>query len=457
MKTEAKNAETTHFDTIVVGTGPGGGTVARQLARQSHKVLILEWGKHEPITGSIGQAFRELLMPGKCSKMTPELMGVARGITTGGSSIYYCGTAFEPPFEMFERYGIDIREDIAEARAELPIAPLKPELIGPKGRRIMESARALGLDWQPTEKFLYQDRCESHTPMGFYCAPSYEAKWNARVWVDEAVECGAVLETEARVMKVLFDGKKAIGVVYKQGGQTLRAHADKIVIAAGGIGSPTILRASGIEGTGRDFFVDPLIFALGQVDDLEGPAELPMSTGLHCADDGYMMTDFFNPRLLHDASALQVGKVGQMGARAHSRTLGIMVKVKDELGGHLTKGGGVRRRLSAADKAKLQHGYERAHAILEGAGARDIYRTYPIAAHPGGTVKVGEVVDENLQTEFDNLYVCDCSVIPEGWGLPPTLSLIGLGKRLARHILALEERKSVHPSAPTGGLVHDAR
>jgi choline dehydrogenase-like flavoprotein len=37
-------------------------------------------------------------------------------------------------------------------------------------------------------------------------------------------------------------------------------------------------------------------------------------------------------------------------------------------------------------------------------------------------------------TEFDNLFVCDCSVIPEAWGLPPTTTIIGLGKRLAKHL-----------------------
>jgi choline dehydrogenase-like flavoprotein len=33
-----------------------------------------------------------------------------------------------------------------------------------------------------------------------------------------------------------------------------------------------------------------------------------------------------------------------------------------------------------------------------------------------------------------NLYVCDCSVIPEAWGLPPTATIIGLGKRLAKYL-----------------------
>jgi choline dehydrogenase-like flavoprotein len=32
-----------NFDAIVVGTGPGGATVARELGRRKKKVLVLEW------------------------------------------------------------------------------------------------------------------------------------------------------------------------------------------------------------------------------------------------------------------------------------------------------------------------------------------------------------------------------------------------------------------------------
>jgi choline dehydrogenase-like flavoprotein len=272
----------THYDAIIVGSGPGGATVARELARGSQKVLILEWGDREPVTGGYGQALRELFVPGKSFLFTPDLMGIARGITTGGSSIYYCGTAYEPNFEMLAKYGIDLRDEIAEARAELPIAPLASELIGPKTKRIMASAQALGFDWQPLDKFFYQEHCKSSEPMGFYCAPSYESKWNARMWVDEAVASGAVLQTGARVHEVMVEGKTATGVIYTQAGRTLRAHADKVVIAAGGIGSPMILRASGIRGAGENFFVDPLIFTIGQIDELMW-RPLFRSEGLACS------------------------------------------------------------------------------------------------------------------------------------------------------------------------------
>ncbi len=106
------------------------------------------------------------------------------------------------------------------------------------------------------------------------------------------------------------------------------------------------------------------------------------------------------------------------------------------MGGRLTDTGGVRKILGKNEKKKLQRGYDRARAILKRAGAREIFRTQYLAAHPGGTVKIGDLVDSNLMTAYDNLFVCDCSVIPEAWGMPPSMTLMGLGKRLATHLVA---------------------
>ena len=426
------NIDDRRIDVIVVGTGPGGATVAKELSQRNKRVLILEWGDNDPLTGSFWQGARALLVPGKSLLLTNQLLGLARGITTGGSSIYYCATCFPVPFEMLKSYGIDIVNEVEETITEIPVAPLKDEMVGPMSKRITESAHDLGYNWEKLDKFMYQDRWKPEYKFGHYGDP-HRVKWSARMFVEEALDNGAVLMNRAKVTKVIIEDKTAVGVEYTKGRKISKVFASKVIISAGGIGTPVILRASGIKRAGYDFFFDPLIGVRGTIKDINVPnSEIPMSAGVHMEDEGYMMTDLAHPFAFTALFAAEVFRFDKMFDR--SNTLQIMVKAKDNLGGRLSDRGGVRKNLDKNDKWKLLRGYERAKRILNNAGAKDIFKTWYLAAHPGGTVKIGEIVDSNLKTEYENLYVCDCSVIPEAWGLPPTSTIIGLGKRLAKHL-----------------------
>jgi len=419
-------------DIIVVGSGPGGATVAKELSQRNKKVLILEWGDNTPLTGSFRQGARTLLFPGRSMLFTRQMLGLVRGITTGGSTVHYYATSFPVPFDMLKSYGIDISDEVKELREELPVAPLKDEMVGPMSKRLMDSAQDLGYSWKKLDKFMYQDKWKPEYKFGHFGDP-HRVKWSARMYVEEAVTNGAKLINGAKVKKVLFEGNKAIGVEFTKGQKKYKAFASKIIISAGGIGTPVILRASGIKRAGYDFFFDPLIGVRGTVKDIEVPtSEIPMTAGVHIEDEGYMMTDMAHPFAATAMFAAGAFRFHKMFSRRN--TLQIMVKAKDELGGKLTDNGGVRKILDKNEKQKLRRGYERAKEILKNAGAKSIFKTQYLAAHPGGTVKVGELLDSNLETEYENLYVCDCSVIPEAWGLPPTTTIIGLGKRLAKYL-----------------------
>lgn len=419
------------YDAIVVGSGPGGATVAKELAEKNKKVLILEWGDNWSVRGTNWQTAVTAGVPGRSLLVTNKALAMVRGITTGGSSVYYYATAFTPPVEMLKSYGLDISQEVKEIREELPAEPLKDELIGPGARRIMQSAGELGYDWKKLPKFIYQDKCKAGCWRCDYGCP-YGAKWNARKYVEQALEKGSTLINRAKVQKVIVENNTAIGVEYKKWGSTFQAFAPKIILSAGGIGSPVILRKSGIYGAGYDYFYDPLICVMGTVQNLKGGKEIPMATGIHMEEEGYVMTDMTVPRTLYMLFAAEVFRFHKLFS--HSNTLQIMIKAKDSLGGRVTYNEGVRKSLAKEDQAKLLKGYERAKKILKNAGARDIFKSWYVAAHPGGTVKVGDILDSNLKTRYENLYVCDCSVIPEAWGLPPTFTLVALGKRLAKHL-----------------------
>jgi hypothetical protein len=160
-----------------------------------------------------------------------------------------------------------------------------------------------------------------------------------------------------------------------------------------------------------------------------------MTAGCHFPDEGIMMTDMALPWAVDQVFTAQVLRFWRLFE--HRKTLRIMIKVRDDLSGRLTDSGGVRKVLTDDDRHRLNRGFEMAKQILEKAGAKGIYKTWYLAAHPGGTVKIGEFIDSDLKViGKENLYVCDCSVLPEPWGLPPTLTLICLAKRLAKHLLA---------------------
>jgi choline dehydrogenase-like flavoprotein len=424
-------SEKQEFDAIVVGTGPGGATISKELTQAGKKVLILEWGNNDPVKGTAIQGASQLMMPGKSLLLTNGMMTVTRGITTGGSSLFFCATAFEPPVDLFKSYGIDISREIDEVKAEVPVKVLKDDLVGPMAKRMMDSAQDLGYGWEKLTKFIIQEKCRPNCSKCTWGCPQ-GAKWNGRMFVEDAVKSGATLINNAKVKSVIRQNAKAVGVLYSKNGMTQDVHAPLVILSAGGIGTPQILRESGISQAGYDFFYDPLFVVKGVVKDTLGGNEIPMAAGIHMEDEGYLMTDMAMPKILNTLSAAQALKFQNIFA--HPNTLQIMIKIKDELGGSLTDGGGVRKGLSQEDQRKFTMGYNRAKAILKNAGAKDIHKGWYMAAHPGGTAKIDDVVDRDLMTEIENLYVCDCSVVPEAWGLPPTFSLICLAKRLARHL-----------------------
>jgi choline dehydrogenase-like flavoprotein len=422
------------FDVIVVGTGPGGASVARELAANGAKVAMLEQGSAAPIKGTLGQMAAMAAVPGKGAFIHRDASLLVRAITLGGTSTINFATAAPPPAAMFAAHGIDLEPALAELRAELPMAPLPDSLVGPMAARIMQAARALDLDWRKLDKMIRPEacrrgcwRCVTGCPFG--------AKWTARDFVDEARRHGAVLHERARVERVLVEDGRAVGVEAHIEGESRQLRASRVVLAAGGIGSPRLLRASNLLDSPSAFFSDPVVAVMGSVDDLDenepGGAEVPMAAGASWHADGIALADLTLPQAMYQAFALQAGRVDRL--LAHRRTLSIMVKIRDGIGGRIGQRW-VDKTLQPADRDKFARGIGIAREILAQAGARQVFASHHFAAHPGGSLRIDEQVDGGLQTTTPGLYVCDASVIPEPWGLPPTLTLLALGKRLGKQL-----------------------
>ncbi len=412
------------FDAIVVGSGPGGATVARELSRQGLKVLILERGGNPLLKDGIRTAAAIM----RTVSVGPKL-STSRAFTTGGTTAVYFAVADAPPLETFRGMGMDLTDALDEAKRELPLAELPDEMIGAQALRLRESALQLGYPWKKSTMLVDMAKCRS----GY----TYEAKWNARTYVDDAVNAGATLVTGARVMKVLTDKDRAIGVEYrlskgKKDFEVRQAFGAKVILATGGSVSPTILRDSGVKNiANHGFYCHPGFAVFGLIPGLNGGENFGASMGANLEDDiGIGDANF--AKILY--RMVMLGSRRFIRAFLHSQSMGVGVMVKESLGGELREDGRYYKELQAEDLRKLAKGEEMARQIIRNAGGKRLFKTNLGAAHIGGAIRIKEHVDENLETEFRNLFVCDGSVIPESVAVSPTLTLICLGKYLGNHI-----------------------
>ena len=133
-------------DVVVVGSGPGGATVARGAGAAAAGVSC---SSSEASTTARGPGTGRI--SAGCSTRSErgflfarEGLTIVRPLMVGGATSMYCGCAAPPPPWLRERYGIDLDLYVAETVAELGVTPLPAPLRGPASTRLAEAARALG-------------------------------------------------------------------------------------------------------------------------------------------------------------------------------------------------------------------------------------------------------------------------------------------------------------------------
>jgi choline dehydrogenase-like flavoprotein len=378
-----------------------------------------------------------------------EGLCIIRPIMLGGATSMFCGSAAPPPGWLRDRYGIDLESDTELVISELGIAPLPEALRGEASNRIALAARSLGYEWQPQPKFMAPGRssrfdCGAKCMLGCRC----EAKWNAAEYVDDALAEGAFLIPEARVNRLLIQDGRCIGVEGTCQRSRFQAHARVVVLCAGGIGTPRILQASGVEGAGDGIAMDTTLLIYGYSNESGVAHDPPMTWAGRSEDLDVMFSTLVDPWLNYPIVMLQKGIRYPLSWPKWKHLLGVMVKLKDDLSGRLYPDGRISKPLTPSDRERLTEAEEIGRRILlkAGAGSGEIFTTPLRGTHPSATVRIGELLDTDLASEIPGLYVCDASVFPEALGQPTVLTIIALARRLARHLeeSALEAAPAVH-------------
>jgi len=426
-------------DVVVAGSGPGGATVARQLARAGQKVLLLEKGRDLAWIGNHLSALRIADRMGM--NWTYEGLNIVRAIVTGGSTIMYCGAVADPPEWLNTKYGIDLTSYAEQTKQELDVGILPDEVIGTGGLRLLEAANELGHGFVRMPKFIDGEKCRSKCGGTCMLGCPYGAKWTSREYIREMQQAGGELIARADVQRVTFADGRATGLVAHLPNDRLEVQADTVVISAGGVGTPQILIRSGLYEAGKGFFVDPLVFVSGvsrHPGTCLGP---PMTVGtFDLLDEGILLSDLIDPwgMWLIMTGLKNPGKI--FNFFSYRRQLSLMVKIGDERRGFITENGKISKPLTEQDRKRLKRGAEISKKILVRAGCRESsIMVGPVrGAHPGASARIGRVVDTDLQTRIPGLYVSDASVLPEALDRPVVLTAISLGKRLADHLLGTD-------------------
>ena len=423
---------------IVVGTGAGGATVAKEL-QGSFDVTILEaGGEFKPFKTSLsfldklrhtGLFFDEreiqFLFPTMRIRKTDHSIVLVNGIGLGGTTTIATGNGVRMDRDL-KALGIDLEDEFQELSREIPITTEHQRRWHPTTKRLFRICDEMGLAPLPTPKMGDYSRCIRCGRCTLGCSEG--AKWDARLFLSKSVGAGARLITNCMVEQVVIRDGLAVGVEAKRGWTREFFPADLIVLAAGGLGTPVILQNSGIPCEDR-LFVDPVLCVAARSPEIKYQNEIQMPFIVQ--RDHYILSPYF------DYLSFFFNREWKPSL---SDIVGLMIKLADEPLGAISKDG-LKKCLTDLDRQRLDDGVRLCREILGRFGVKeeDIFLGTVNAGHPGGMLPLTDREAFSLHPQVlpDNLYVADATLLPNSLGNPPILTIVALAKRLSKQCVHL--------------------
>ncbi|MBR0471667.1 MAG: GMC family oxidoreductase [Methanosphaera sp.] len=396
---------------IIVGGGTGGLSVARELSKNPNvTITIIEKG---PLS-EVKDAYKYYDVWDK------NEMELIKTDLVGGSSLVIAGNFVPTLVEELKEYDIDITPQLEQLKTEIGIQTMPKSHEGKINKLLKDAAAELGLDMQDMPKGINPNKCTQCGKCAWGCPNG--AKWSSIEDLKIAQENGVNLITNEGVTGLIIEENKIKGVKTNKGNTFM---ADVVVLAAGGMITPKLLRTAGIKA-GETFSVDPFITVGGYLKGANQDHEIQMNKFIKL------------PHIViaSHTSQFLLPKIQETHPDATSDDIiSFMIKVPDNLKGHVYMNEVVKG-IDFEDASLLARGAAIAGNILVKAGAdiESLSSTHVRGAHLIASARIGEIVDSNLETEIENLYVGDGSVLPEAPGLPPIYTILALSRRLGQYL-----------------------
>jgi len=423
---------------VVVGTGAAGSTAAREMAQSGAEVVILEAGRSfRPFMRNLGwtSPFRRmgllfdvrilgLLFRHLKIRKSPEGLVLVRGYATGGCSSISYGCLVRAT-EGLEEIGLDLSPEFDELEEEIGPVKVPREEWRKVTQDLFDAAERLAFFPERMPKLVDLSRCVRCGLCGVGCKTG--AKWDSRRFLGEAVASGASLHLKNPVSKILMEGDRASGVEVRVGAGVKRVEGDAVVLAAGGLGTASILQASGYSVPGRAWG-DIVLTLGGRAPGANAHKEIPMTW--YAKRTGYMLSPYIDwlSHFFHKPwRRIPI-----------QDRVGLMIKLCDQSSGWLDEKNVLHKGVSEKDEMNFQKALSEAERLFREIGVKgELVAGLHSAGHWGGTVALCPEDVSSMHPSFlpKNVWVADLSLLPKSQGLPTMLTAAALGLRTARKML----------------------
>ncbi len=282
---------TEKYDAIIIGSGFGGSMTAYKLVNAGKKVLMLErgdWVKRGPENWEASQTLELTPQYDKNSPLRVDSGGnkpfMGQYSCVGGPSVYYGGVSFrfrekdfDPPADIIGNSGAewpisyndlevyyDEAEKLLNISGESGVDPTEPhrnsEFPQKKGelaavsKKVKASAEKLGL--KPFHLPLainYHDSsrsvCQECTTCDTFACAVHAKNDLATLIIPDLISKGMELRPNTIVVELLHSNNRitSIKCFDKEKEESCEFTADKIILSAGAIGSPSLLLANNLD------------------------------------------------------------------------------------------------------------------------------------------------------------------------------------------------------------------
>jgi choline dehydrogenase-like flavoprotein len=258
-------------EVLVVGSGPGGSITAAMLAEAGQDVLIAEEGRHLHVDSSPDHSLAQMEEKWRSGGLTAALgnpkVTYIEGRCVGGASESNAGL-YHPPIAQvledwktqfkFEDFGADLLAPHLENVVNTLGVSRRPNGYSPASDRLVEGAEKLGWEWAEIERFWRYETTDDGREVGHRRSMS-------ETLIPRAVNAGARLMSQTRVVRIERRGRRAVAAIGHQIDadgqlQTVRIEMKRLIVCAGAIQTPLLLRNSGWGGVvGNGLTLNPMV------------------------------------------------------------------------------------------------------------------------------------------------------------------------------------------------------